>query len=597
MAGVGEFKCDPDILAQTVPSLNAIFPTINSMLDQVGVGASTIAGARGAGKLSTVANISKISTSAEGLWEDIETLKTEIATTIEKAYAYSTEEVEPTGFWATGLGKVLATGAVFTGSVVKGVAQVLEGIVDTGAMIAGKAYSVFASEEKGEAFKEKMANFVATSYTDKAWDKFYTQTEFGRNLNASSFMEYDGKAANCVAGVTKWVGIAALSAIPGGGPMIAAAVAGTSGMGSQAQRSLNEGKDFDTAFKEGAKRGAIDAVSAYALGKGINVLRSAKAAAAIGTLPVSGATGTAAATGSTVGLLPAAGGTTGAAGTVAGLLPAAGGTTGAAGTVAGLLPAAGGTTGAAAASAAGAATAGGTAGAILLPAAGSSGAAILPTAAAAASGAGAAAAGGTAATVGTALAPIAGTALAPITGTALAPVAGTAGTALAPVAAAGGATVTGTTIAGGSGILGTIGQAATTFAMNHPKIAAAIPGAFVLGKGIQEGLENTQMHQNELARNQANVKSMLNEDTPEFKTFEMPEINKEDSSIDPIPDPEPDPTPPSPSPDPTPPSPSPSPRPSGGNNDNGGGSTPVTPTPVTPEPVEPEPVEPEPVEP
>lgn len=497
----GIFKCDPDILAQTIESLNAIFPTINAMIDKVNAGASTIAGARGIEKVSSVSKISSIPTNAETLWGDIEMLKGEIVTTIEKAYEYSNTKDEATGFWATGIGSGVATAGVFLGSVLKGVGQVVEGIVDCGAMIAGKAYSIFANDEDTAKFQDKISGFVATSWVDKAYDKFYTQTEFGRSLNASSKMAYNGTLANCTAGVAKWVGIAALSIIPGGGPLIAAAVAGTSGMGQKSQQVLNEGKDFDTAFSAGVKQGAIDAVSAYALGRGIQVLKCARGLNAIGPLATSGG----ASTGASVAALPAAGGTAGAT-PIAGLLPAAGGTTGAA-------PIAG-----------------------LLPAAGSGGAAIVSGAAAtAATGATAAIGGATAATGATAAAGgatiaagAAGTALAPVAaaGTALAPVAA-AGTALAPVA--GTAAVTAGT-AGIGGILGKIGEAATTFAMNNPKIASAIPGAFILGKGIWEGVENTNMYENQKANAKAAVDSIIATDTPKITEFVMPDIPKASES-------------------------------------------------------------------
>ena len=103
-------------------------------------------------------------------------------------------------------GKVGATVAVATTSVLSGVLDIGEAILDGGAWVAAKVVGII-SEEGANAIEE----FIARDLVSEANEAFYENTEIGRTLNEASYMKYDSEAAQGIRSVSEDVGVFAIA--------------------------------------------------------------------------------------------------------------------------------------------------------------------------------------------------------------------------------------------------------------------------------------------------------------------------------------------------------------------------------------------------
>ncbi len=95
-----------------------------------------------------------------------------------------------------------ATVAVGTTSILSGVLDIGEGILDGGAWLASKAVGIF-SEDAETAMKE----FIARDLVTEANQAFYENTSIGQAINESSALKYDSEIAQGIRSVTEDIGV------------------------------------------------------------------------------------------------------------------------------------------------------------------------------------------------------------------------------------------------------------------------------------------------------------------------------------------------------------------------------------------------------
>ena len=200
-----------------------------------------------------------------------DSLGLELADITEKAWYEKLSEVA---------GKVGATVAVATTSVLSGVLDIGEAILDGGAWVAAKVVGIF-SEEGANAIEE----FIARDLVSEANKAFYENTEIGRTLNDASYMKYDSETAQGIRSVSEDVGVfaiaTALTVCTGGAASVVlpAAVGFAYGAGSKAEDVYQEhGTDTTLSQELGIVVSGIgEAANWFALGKmggnGLDVLK------------------------------------------------------------------------------------------------------------------------------------------------------------------------------------------------------------------------------------------------------------------------------------------------------------------------------------
>lgn len=100
-----------------------------------------------------------------------------------------------------------ATVVVGTTSLISGVAEVGEHIVDGGAYVVSGTASLLGAEE----FSTDVKEFIATDWVDEANVAFYENTNIGQSINDKSAMEYDSEAAQTIKNITESATVMAAS--------------------------------------------------------------------------------------------------------------------------------------------------------------------------------------------------------------------------------------------------------------------------------------------------------------------------------------------------------------------------------------------------
>jgi len=171
--------------------------------------------------------------------------------------------------------RAAATICVGFTSIVSGVADVVESVVDGGAYLVAGAMSLVGADDAANSVRE----FIQTSWVDEANKAFYEGTEIGRNINQASVMAYDSDAAmgirNTSAKVTKFVAETALTMVPGAGPVLAASFGALSAMGEASENVYvtkgidNVGLADNVRILASGVGGAIEGYSAGQMGSKI----------------------------------------------------------------------------------------------------------------------------------------------------------------------------------------------------------------------------------------------------------------------------------------------------------------------------------------
>lgn len=179
---------------------------------------------------------------------------------------------EEKGFW----GKVGdwfksagATVAVATTSVLSGVADIGEAVLDGGAWVAAKTVGIF-SEDAENAIEE----FIARDLVSEANEAFYENTELGKAINDASALKYDSELAQGIRSVSEDIGVfvaaTALTVCTGGAaaPLVLG-IGAAYGLGSAAEDTYATYGTDTTVIQELLilGNGALSALSWYTSGK------------------------------------------------------------------------------------------------------------------------------------------------------------------------------------------------------------------------------------------------------------------------------------------------------------------------------------------
>ncbi len=203
----------------------------------------------------------------------------------------------------------LATGAVFQTTLLSGVLDIGEGIVDGlawcggkivegGSWLLGKAIGNF-NEDIGEAVinagKERdnaVKEFMEVDWIGRANDWFYQETDIGRKINEASLLKYDSKAAQKIRSFTERAAeIAAATALTifTGGAAAPLAVGLLYGMGKAGESTYHQhGTDTSLLQELGiAGSGVLTGLSWIPLGKlGQGFINIGRTAANVGVKEV-----------------------------------------------------------------------------------------------------------------------------------------------------------------------------------------------------------------------------------------------------------------------------------------------------------------------
>ena len=160
---------------------------------------------------------------------------------------------------------VIATFVDACVSLLLGLCQLVEGIIDAVAMLIGGGLALI-----GVVDMSSVTEFVAKDWTnDVIGDWVYNQTFVGSWILENSWL--DDNARGFFQETGRWVGIAALSCIlPGSGAIIGGVLGGTSGFGIGAEESLQAGGSYTDALMYGTFRGVIDGLIGRNLGANFN---------------------------------------------------------------------------------------------------------------------------------------------------------------------------------------------------------------------------------------------------------------------------------------------------------------------------------------
>ncbi len=189
---------------------------------------------------------------------------------------------------------LFSTGCVVLTSIVSGVAKLVEHVVDgvtwAGAKLfegatwlAGKIAGVFDKDAENavmnwrEGMKEGVAGFIGTDWVGKANDAIYN-SKVGKGINDYSLIKYDSKIAKGIQNVTeKAAEIAAATAltiVTGGGALpalagmaIVAGAGAATGIGKQAEKTIQGGGTLDDGTLQILLSGGLTAMSWVATGK------------------------------------------------------------------------------------------------------------------------------------------------------------------------------------------------------------------------------------------------------------------------------------------------------------------------------------------
>ncbi len=177
------------------------------------------------------------------------------------------------GLFQSGLDWLKETGAtiaVGTTSIISGVLDVGEALLDGGAYLVSGALNLVGLDDASTAVKE----FIATDLVSEANKAFYENTEIGRAINDASSLKYDSEAAQGIRDVSEKITVfaaaTAATVLTGGAaaPFVTAGLGFAYGVGEQAETTYQQGTD--TTWKEETGillNGVFEAVNWYAQGK------------------------------------------------------------------------------------------------------------------------------------------------------------------------------------------------------------------------------------------------------------------------------------------------------------------------------------------
>lgn len=168
------------------------------------------------------------------------------------------------------LNQVGATVVVAATSIVSGIADVGEAVLDGGAWVTSKAVGIF-SEDGEKAIKE----YIARDLVDEANQAFYENTEIGKAINDASAMKYDSELAQGIRSVTEdvtiFVAATSLTVCSGGAAsaILPASVGFAYGAGSKAEDVYQEhGTDTTLSQELGIAVSSLgEAANWFAMGK------------------------------------------------------------------------------------------------------------------------------------------------------------------------------------------------------------------------------------------------------------------------------------------------------------------------------------------
>ena len=227
-------------------------------------------------------------------WSDVKDWASE-------TYEWATGALETVGncifdmvsFVCTGVCALVADVVNVAFAIIKGLANVVEGIVDALAIVGAIQTTgiTFACDivngivtgdwdfEATTTMWKGVMSFVANDYVGMAYDWFYEDTAVGAWLNetAHSPFKTDGVVTGIAEGIGEMIGVIALAIVTGGGSAIAmAGVAGVSAAGravesnwNEARENAEEGEDWRTlstwasGITEGLLTGAWEGISWY----------------------------------------------------------------------------------------------------------------------------------------------------------------------------------------------------------------------------------------------------------------------------------------------------------------------------------------------
>lgn len=185
--------------------------------------------------------------------------------------------------------EVGATTAVFATSVLSGVAKIYEYIddgvtwaggkvVEGASWLVGESAGLFSEDKKNSIMnrrkdiKENVKNEIDRDKVGELNEWFYENTKIGQDINEASYLKYDSEAAKTTQNITTKIGeiggATALTILTGGAaaPLVFS-VGCAEGIGKTAEKTYQNGGDFDDGTFSILLSGGLNGLSWYANGK------------------------------------------------------------------------------------------------------------------------------------------------------------------------------------------------------------------------------------------------------------------------------------------------------------------------------------------
>ncbi len=128
-------------------------------------------------------------------------------------------------------------------ALVKSAANIVEGVVDSVALVGGGLLGLttgLVSDETGDAILNNTKGFISTDWTGKGYEAFY-DTTLGKTLDSNSIWTHDSPVMTTITGLGETALTIGLMAI---NPVFGATVAGSQTMGETAEKDFKNGGEF-----------------------------------------------------------------------------------------------------------------------------------------------------------------------------------------------------------------------------------------------------------------------------------------------------------------------------------------------------------------
>ena len=171
----------------------------------------------------------------------------------------------------------LSTLCVGVTSILSGVVDIVDSVVDAGAMIVGEATSAVVGlfdQDAATNIKQGVADYVSVDWGSSASKWFYEDTALGKEINATSHITYDSGVATGLRMAGTIAGNIALNFLPGGA-IVTGVASAAQAMGRTGEKALNEGATLDQAFGVGVTNAGVGFVTGYFGGQFASQARSA----------------------------------------------------------------------------------------------------------------------------------------------------------------------------------------------------------------------------------------------------------------------------------------------------------------------------------